>query len=132
MKLHKVKTLAWSAAVVTLALSITACGGSQSNHSNSAAPSSSPTQATESPSPSPTDTEKAKTGEGEYIGLMDPHSLEIKVDGQPTPFQIDPDLATQLSDWEPGTKVKFAYTEEELDVNGQSIKQLTITSIDKL
>lgn len=130
MKWHKVKTLAWSAAVATLALSIAACGGGQPDGSNSTPPSS-PSLPAKSPTHSPTDTVGAKTGEGEYVGLMDPHSLEIKVDGQPTPFQIDPELATKLSDWEAGTKVKFEYTEEELDVNGQSIKQLTITSIDK-
>jgi predicted small lipoprotein YifL len=130
MNRHKTKMLALGAAVIALAVSLTACGSNQPASSRPAS-TATPSQAAESSPVTPTDDKATNTGEGEYIGLMDPHSLEIKVDGQTKPFQIDPELATQLSDWEAGTKVKFAYTEEQLDVNGQTITRLTIQSIEK-
>ncbi|REK63220.1 MAG: hypothetical protein C6P35_14745 [Cohnella sp.] len=68
---------------------------------------------------------------GEYIGLMDSHSIEIKTENGPTPFQIDAATAEKLSDWEQGTPVKFQYKEEKLDANGEQVKQNVIVSIDK-
>jgi len=138
MKSHHVKKLALAAACLAFALAAAACS---SNKANTVAPSSSPSAspsesasappASESPSASPNDADGIKSGEGEYTGMMDGHSIEIIVDGQPTPFQIGYDIADQVSEWEMGTPVKFQYTEERIDIDGEQITQLTIVKIDK-
>jgi len=136
MKSHQLKTLALSAACLAIALTVTACNGERSNASNQTA-SPSPSEvavtppASESPSASPTGDNDLISAEGEYTGMMDGHSIEIMMNGQATPFQIDYDTADKVSDWEMGTRVKFQYTERELNVDGEQIKQLTIASIDK-
>lgn len=137
MKSPKMKTLALSAACLALALTITACNDDKANTANQTpSPSSSETAiappASESPSASPTAEETdVLTAEGEYTGMIDGHSIEIKMDGQATAFQVDFDTADKLSDWEMGTRVKFQYSVKNLDVDGEQIQQLTIESIDK-
>ncbi|TJY40929.1 hypothetical protein E5161_14530 [Cohnella pontilimi] len=143
MKKQSSKTLAWSTAVLTLMLIGTACSGGSYNNSEassspsaaaalapsaSASPSESPSA---SASPSASSSPELKTATGEYVGLSDPHSIEIKVDGKSENFQISPESADKISSWENGTKVSFQYMEQELDVDGQKVKQLIITVIDK-
>lgn len=145
MKKRKKSTLAWSAAALALALTMTACGNAEnggSAGSGTSNPTSGPTaDATSSPSASPTSPEgesptasaspQAQTASGEYVGLSDGHTVEIKVDGVSTAFQIDPDTMDKVSLWESGTPVKFQYTEQTLESDGQQVNQLTITVIDK-
>lgn len=138
MKKHHMKKVALAAACLAFALTVAACSSSKANNAvQSPGPSASPSEtasappATESPSASPDDAEGVKSGEGEYTGMMDGHSIEIIIDGQATPFQIGFDIAEQVSDWEMGTPVKFQYTEQQLDVNGEQIKQLTIIKIEQ-
>jgi hypothetical protein len=130
------KHLALCVAVLSLVLA-TACskdnnGAPGASESPSASPSASVTPAPESPSASPSAvTPEVIESTGEYIGLMDSHSIEIKTENGPTPFQIDAATAEKLSDWEQGTPVKFQYKEEKLDANGEQVKQNVIVSIDK-
>lgn len=138
MKTHHVKKLALAAACLAFALTASACSSNKANNDvQSPSPSAAPSEtasappASESPSASPDDADGVKSGEGEYTGMMDGHSIEIIVDGQPTPFQIGFEIADQVSDWEMGTPVEFQYTEEQLDVNGEQITQLTIIKIDQ-
>lgn len=135
MKSNKKTTLALSVAV--LALALTACSGNNSESSPSAsaspAASASPTASApaETPSASPSASAEALIAEGEFQGIVDSHSIEIKTGDGTTVFQVSPETVEKVTPWEPGTKVKFAYTEESLDVDGQQVKQMTITTIDK-
>jgi hypothetical protein len=144
MKKQTGKTLAWSTAVLTLMLIGTACSGGNNDSTASSSPSASQAaspaaaaspsasaSASASASPSASSSPEMKTATGDYQGLSDPHSIEIKVDGQSENFQISPETADKISSWEAGTKVSFQYTEQDLDVDGKKVKQLTITVIDK-
>jgi hypothetical protein len=139
MKKNNKTAMVMSVAVLTLVLMGTACS-SNSNHktysspsasvSVSASPSDSAAPETESASPSASPETQNSTGE--YVGLQDNHTLEIKTGDGPTAFQISPEIADQVDPWGEGTKVKFQYTEATLDVDGKQVKQLTLVSIDKL
>jgi ABC-type oligopeptide transport system substrate-binding subunit len=131
--------MVWSAAILALALTVAACsrGGhqSESGASPDSASSSPATTAESDPaagsSSSASPETETNTATGEYAGLIDNHSIEIKVDGQPQAFQIDPETAEKVSLWEDGTKVQFQYVKQTLDVDGQTVDQYTITVIDK-
>jgi len=138
MNSRKMNTLALSAACLALALTITACSGDKANTSNQTASSSpSPSEiavtppAPESPSASPSSDPEVKTAEGEFTGMIDGHSVEIKLDGKATPFQIDMNTADKVSEWKMGTRVKFQYSVENMNVDGQQIQLFTIEEIDK-
>jgi hypothetical protein len=137
MKKNNKTAMVMSIAVLTLVLMGTAC----SNNNNSDSSPSASALATISPSggvapetgsASPTGAVDAQNATGEYVGLQDTHTLEIITGNGPTAFQISPEIATQVDPWEEGTKVKFQFTEEILDVDGKQVKQLTLVSIDKL
>jgi hypothetical protein len=136
------KILVGSTAVLALMLIGTAC--SSANNNDSAATSSpSASAAVPSPSvsaapsasagasPSASNSTEAKSASGEFQGLSDPHSMEIKVDGKAETFQIDPKTADKVSYWNVGTKVSFQYSETTQDVDGQKVTEMTIKSIDK-
>jgi hypothetical protein len=136
------KILVWSTAVLTLMLIGTACSGANNNDSaatsspsaSAAVPSPSASvaeTASASASPSASNSTEAKSASGEFQGLSDPHSMEIKVDGKAETFQIDPKTADKISSWDVGTKVSFQYSETTQDVNGQKVTEMTIKSIDK-
>jgi hypothetical protein len=137
MKKHNRTAMAMSVAVLTLALIGTAC----SNNNNNAAPvTASPVTTTPSPSASespatesasPSASPEVQSATGEYNGQIDGHSIEIKTDAGPTAFQVSPEIGDQVSSWDPGTAVKYQFTEDTLDVDGNSVKQLTIVTIDK-
>jgi len=136
MKKTNRTAMAMSVAVLTLALIGTAC--SNNNNANSspsaspsvtASPSASGATATESANPSASS--ETYTATGEYVGLQDSHSIEITTDKGPAGFQVSPEIAEKVDTWEDGTPVKFEYTAETLDVNGEKIVQNTIISIDK-
>jgi hypothetical protein len=136
MKKNNKTAMMISVAVLTLVLAGTACSNKNNPVSSpsasvsvSASPSDSVDPETESASPSASPVSLNSTGE--YVGLQDNHTLEIKTGDGPTAFQISPEIATQVDQWGVGTKVKFQYTEATLDVDGKQVKQLTLVSIDK-
>lgn len=129
MKRSRKTAMAMSVAVLTLVLMGTAC----SDNNNIPSPSSS---LTASPSPSastaPEATEQAvQEGTGFYEGQVDTHSIEIKTDAGPTVFQITPEIGEKVSSWESGESVKYQFTEETIDADGEKLKRLTIIAIDK-
>jgi len=132
-------TLALSSAVLALMLLTAACSNdNNTNHSNNASAT---------PSASPTVTASADTGEqsseetpaapetheavGEYVGLIDSHSIEVRLEDSTVSFQISPEIAEKVDPWDTGTPVKFDYSEDTIDVNGEKVSQYTIHSIDK-
>ncbi|BBI32076.1 hypothetical protein [Cohnella abietis] len=136
MKKNKKTAMAMSVAVLTLVLMGTACGN---NNSGSSSPSASPSLtaspsasgATETESASPTASAETLNGTGEYSGLQDTHTIEIKTDNGATAFQISPEIAEKVDSWTEGDPVVFQYTEAVLDTDGNTINPLTIISIDK-
>jgi hypothetical protein len=137
LKKNNKTAMVMSVAVLTLVLMGTACSNNNNSDSPpsasvlvSASPSGSVAPETESASPSASP--QAQNSTGEYVGLQDNHTLEIKTSDGSTAFQISPEIATQVDPWEVGTKVKFQFTEATLDVDGKQVKQLTLVSIDKL
>lgn len=145
MKKKNGSTLALSAALLALTLMTAACSdnGNNSNASPSGTQSASPTtSASASPSgsaeASPEASEatanpesEANEAVGEYVGLIDSHSIEIKMEDGTVAFQVSPEIAEKLDPWESDTPVKFLYTQNEVDVNGEKVTQYTIVSIDK-
>ncbi len=106
MQIRKmIRLLAWSAATLALALTVTACGGGDKSGPDSAAPSAS---ASGSPS-QPAAAENAEPNflSGTFNGLIDGHSVEIETSEGPKAYQIPPEIAEKAAEWEPGAKVKF-------------------------
>lgn len=132
---HWRKSLAWSMASLALVAAVTACSGGDNASSPSpgtavpsqTAPDAAETEGAAESSPSP----EVRTESGEYVGMMDGHTIEITVNGQAMAFQINAETAEKVSTWEEGTQVKFQYQEHTLDVNGEQVKQYSITAIDK-
>ncbi|MFC5531632.1 hypothetical protein [Cohnella yongneupensis] len=136
-------TIALSAAVLALMLVATACSNNDGNAkpTPSATPSvtasAAPDESAASPEPSveasaePSEAPEVKSVTGEYVGLIDGHSIEIKTADGSTAFQISPEISDKVDPWAEGTSVKFEYTEDTLDVNGEQVTQYTIQSIDK-
>ncbi len=130
-------TLALSSAVLALTLLATACSNDNGNSNN----------ANTSPSATPTVTASAETGGessaeasanpetheavGEYVGLIDSHSIEVKMEDGTVAFQISPEIADKVDSWESDIPVKFTYSEDTIDVNGEKVSQYTIHTIDK-
>jgi ABC-type oligopeptide transport system substrate-binding subunit len=136
MKKNNKTAMVMSIAVLTLVLMGTAC----SNNNNSDSSPSASASATVSPSggiapetgnPSPTSAAETQNATGDYVGLQDTHTLEIKTGNGPTAFQISPEIASKVDPWEEGTKVKFQFIEETMNVDGKDVKISTIVSIDK-
>ncbi|MFD0671457.1 hypothetical protein [Cohnella sp. GCM10027633] len=141
MKKKNSSTLALSAALLALMLMTAACSDNDngSNGTPSATPSvsaSASPDAEASPSaPASSDASanpsEAQEAVGEYVGLIDSHSIEIKLEDSTVAFQVSPEIADKLDPWESDTPVKFTYTENTVDVNGEKVTQYTIESIDK-
>jgi hypothetical protein len=134
MKKNNKTVMVMSVAVLTLVLMGTAC--SNNNNTDPSPSASSSVSASPSASPitedaSPSASTEVQSATGEYGGQIDGHSIEIKTDAGPTAFQISPEIGEKVSSWEPGTSVKYQFTEETLDVDGKKVKQLTVQSIDK-
>ncbi|MBW5447075.1 hypothetical protein GE107_13480 [Cohnella sp. CFH 77786] len=123
MNHRKLKTLAMSAAVLTIALAMTACssGGGKDNASgaspsasSSESASASPAMASESPSESASAEPQIMTGK--FNGLTDSHTIEIETGIGAVAYQVDAETAEKVSTWEPGTSVKFQYKENTITV----------------
>lgn len=131
-------TLALSSAVLALTLITAACSNDNGNNSNNAnaTPSATPTVTASADTGGQSSEEapaKPETHEavGEYVGLIDSHSIEVRMEDGTVSFQISPEIAEKVDPWESGTPVKFDYSEDTIDVNGEKVSQYTIHSIDK-
>jgi hypothetical protein len=135
MKKNNKTAMVMSVAILTLVLMGTACSSNNNNTDPSPSASSSvsanPDASSVTENSSPSASPDVQSATGEYGGQIDGHSIEIKTDAGPTAFQISPDIGDKVSSWEPGTKVKYQFTEETLDVDGKQIIQFTVQSIDK-
>lgn len=144
------KNTAWTVGVLSMLLLASACSNDNGSKNASASPSaSSPPAATASASPeasspsepspsasasapaSSSNEQKKLEGTGVYNGQVDNHSIEIEFNGEPTVFQIGSDVSDRISNWNEGIKIKFEYTESNIDSGGQTFKQYTIVTIDK-
>jgi len=130
-------TLALSSAVLALMLIASACSNNNDNveATTSAAPtvtaSSTPAPGESASPDAPSEDAQTDFVTGEYVGLIDGHSIEIKTADGSTVFQISPEIADQVDPWAEGTKVKLKFTEQTIDVNGEKVTQNIIQSIEK-
>ncbi|RKP53822.1 hypothetical protein D7Z26_10500 [Cohnella endophytica] len=137
MKKNNKTAMVMSAAVLTLVLMGTAC--SNNNNATTSSPSASPSvtaspQSSQDPATenaSPSASPEIQSGTGKYTGLQDNHTIEITTDQGPTAYQVSPEIADKVDPWGMDTPVKFEYTTEHTDANGEKFDQLTIVSIDK-
>lgn len=51
-------------------------------------------------------------GSGEYVGRMDPHSIEMVVEGETTAFQLSEEAIEQISKIKEGSTVSFLYSDD--------------------
>ena len=145
------KNSAWTIGLLSMLLVAGACSNDNAKNANAspsaissptassssspeASPSSSPVSS-ESASPSPSapasNEENKLEGSGVFNGQVDNHSIEVNFNGAPTVFQIDSGISEKISSWDEGIKVKFEYTEANIDSGGQTLKQFTIVAIEK-
>lgn len=130
-------TLALSSAVLALMLITAACSNDNGNSNNAnATPSASPTVTASAETGGESSAEASANPEtheavGEYVGLIDSHSIEVKMEDGTVAFQISPEIAEKVDSWESDIPVKFSYSENTIDVNGEKVSQYTIHSIDK-
>ncbi|MCM3785719.1 hypothetical protein M3231_22375 [Neobacillus mesonae] len=66
---------------------------------------------------------------GIYTGLADPHTAEIKIDGEAASFQLEDDgLMEQLEQWRSGMQVQLKYSVKTFD-ELPDVKQLILHDI---
>lgn len=127
------KTKKWTILLLAavLATGLTACGKSEAD-----APSSSPSTAapsaggTSSQSASPESVSETKQGVGEFIGLADAHTAEIKTESGTASYQLGEGADTAVSGMKSGDQVTFEYVEKTLEGDNAGT-QLIITKIEK-
>ncbi|MBW7455045.1 hypothetical protein ACFOLF_10990 [Paenibacillus sepulcri] len=68
-------------------------------------------------------------GEGEYVGEVDTHSVEIKMNDTATVFQVDDEVSKQLTSLSDNSNVTYEYIEKDTDVDGEMVKQYWLKSI---
>jgi ABC-type oligopeptide transport system substrate-binding subunit len=132
MKKRNKTALTLGAALLTVVLMSTACSNQQTTGSSpSPTSSASASSAPETTNPSPSASAETISGTGKYVGMQDNHSVEITTAEGPTAFQISPEVAEKIGEWEENTSVKFQYTVEKLETDNGSVEQKTIISIEK-
>jgi Cu/Ag efflux protein CusF len=52
-------------------------------------------------------------GSGQYVGQMDPHTIEVNIDGNKTAFQLSDEAIKQLTSIKEGDQISFIYSEKE-------------------
>lgn len=72
-----------------------------------------------------------KVNEGTYSGLSDSHSIEIETASGVIPLQINDELKTVLETMPDDAKVKFEYTEKEIE-GDPTIKQNWLVKIEQV
>lgn len=68
-------------------------------------------------------------GEGEFAGIADSHSIEIKTDSGYLVFQYKEELSEAINKLESDAKVSFSYTVQKLD-DGSGLEQNWLVSIE--
>ncbi|MFD1176999.1 hypothetical protein ACFQ3W_11900 [Paenibacillus puldeungensis] len=71
---------------------------------------------------------KPQHGLGTFVGMVDNHSIEIEMNGQPTVFQIDEKLASEVKNIKQGASVTYVYY-EQVTQGSDPIKQLVLNKI---
>lgn len=56
-----------------------------------------------------------KQGQGELVGLMDPHSIEVKENGESVAYQLSQNAQQKISNYQDGTQISFIYIENEYE-----------------
>lgn len=130
-KSRKVLTLL-AAVVLTLSLSLTACSKTGTNQPGTPGNSNNGNGQIQDETKPPEDAgnEVTKQGTGRFIGLMDNHSLEIEVNGEPTPFQMDASISAIAEGLIPSDLVEFEYVEKAVP-GDDPLKQLVLTRLEK-
>jgi hypothetical protein len=110
---------------------MTACS---KNGDNAASPTASqvtasPTE-TSSPSAAPVSADETKQGRGEYVGLADPHTVEIKTESGSASYQLGEGTEDVVTGLKSGNAVSFEYTEKVLEGDNAGT-QLILTKIQK-
>lgn len=144
---NKTKKFAILLGTVILAAGLTACGNSvnespAASPTESSSPSSTPTPApSESSSPSATPEPSASSSPsaspeseviqvtGEYVGLADSHTVEIKVEDGAVNYQLGEGMDKAVEGLKAGDLVTFEYIKQSIE--GSTDNQLIITKIEK-
>ncbi|TJY41932.1 hypothetical protein E5161_12090 [Cohnella pontilimi] len=139
--MNKTKRLAITLSVVMLAVGLSACGKSNNDSaasapsaSNSASstpaasstPSASATQSAES-SASAEEVANLSQMTGAFVGLADPHTVEIKVSGESKSLQLGDGMDKQLEGLKPGDLVTLEYVEQPIENSDKT--QLVVTKV---
>ncbi|AGA57650.1 hypothetical protein Theco_1501 [Thermobacillus composti KWC4] len=126
--------LALLVAALTAAMAMTACADKSGNAVNDGAQNNGTPQ---NEAPQQDDGQKddgglaeLREGSGIYIGQIDPHSIEIEVDGTPVVFQLGEGVADVLEGINPNDPVQFKYTEQPVE-GDDTLKVLTITELSR-
>ncbi|MGG3563350.1 BsuPI-related putative proteinase inhibitor [Neobacillus rhizosphaerae] len=65
-------------------------------------------------------------GSGQYVGQMDPHTIEVSINGNKSAFQLSDEANKQLTSIKEGEQISFIYSEKD---NGQkTIEKFIIES----
>lgn len=129
MNKSRVMTL-FAAVLLTLSLSLTACSKTDQPETpaNSNAGNS---QIRDEANPSDeAQDEEVKQGKGHFTGMIDNHSVEIEVNGQPMAFQMDASISAIAEELAPNEPVEFAYVEKAVE-GDDTLKQLILTQLGK-
>lgn len=125
MNKSRVMVTLFAAVLLTLSLSLTAC--SKTDPGTPANPSNGNSQIQdEANPPDQAAEEETKQGTGQFVGLIDNHSVEIEVNGEPTVFQMDAAISTIAEGLALNETVEFEYVEKAIEG-----KQLFLTKLVK-
>ncbi|WP_334075600.1 MULTISPECIES: hypothetical protein [Paenibacillus] len=117
--------------VAVLAVSLAACGGKNNAPANSAPPTNQTDPGNGEPNRNDSETpSETKQGTGVWVGLIDNHSAEIRVDGNPEAFQLNQDVQELADGLNPEETVQFEYVEQKVE-GDDSLIQKTITKLAK-
>lgn len=125
------KTKKWTILLLAtvLAAGLTACGQTKADAPASSQNAASPT-ATSSPSASTDSVSETKQGTGEFVGLADPHTAEIKMAAESASFQLGEGTDEAVLGLKTGDPVSFEYVEKSLEGENAGT-QLILTKIEK-
>lgn len=128
MNKSRVMMTLFAAMLLTLSLSLTACSNTDST-TNSGNANNQIQDGANLPDVSGQD-EEIKQGAGQFVGLMDNHSVEIEVNGEPTAFQMDASIAEIAEGLAPNEPVEFEYVEKAIE-GEDTLKQLVLIKLAK-
>ncbi|RRJ67025.1 hypothetical protein EHV15_31945 [Paenibacillus oralis] len=118
--------------VSLLAISLAACSGKPANPGNPGnegnGSAGNQVQENNGSQTTPEQASETKQAVGTFVGLIDNHSVEIKLNGVPTAFQMDETLSAAAQEIAEGTAVEFEYVEKAIE-GDPSVKQLVLTKL---